>query len=172
MIKKTGRYLYNILMVLVCLILLINVWQLAAQRFLHMDIPSVLGYSYLTVLSGSMEPEFSAGDVLVIHKEEHYAKGDVIAFYEDGMLISHRIIDEGQEGFITKGDANNVPDDELVMPEQIAGKMVLSIPGLGKVILFLRTPLGMILFVLLGIAMVMLPERIGRNNKNGEGGAK
>lgn len=159
MIKKLGRFFYNLLVILVLLILFMNIWQLISQRFLHTELPSVLGYSYLIVLSGSMEPEISAGDILVIHEEESYTQGDVIAFHADGMLISHRIEQETPKGFVTRGDANNIADENPVGKGQIVGKAVLVIPKVGRAILFLRTPLGFMIFVLLGGAMVLLPER-------------
>jgi len=50
--------------------------------------------------------------------------------------IMHRVIEiqeteTGGKLFITKGDANDQPDSEPVMPENVVGKTVMTIPKIG-----------------------------------------
>ena len=64
-----------------------------------------------------MEPMIKPGDVILVDKatsiEEIYSlkEGDVIQFSRDAILISHRIVEIGEEEgvkvFLTKGDNNS-----------------------------------------------------------------
>ena len=153
------------------LVLLLSLWQTAARVLFHQNPPYLFGYAQLTVLSGSMEPAFSAGDIVVIHKETEYAVGDIIAFQDEGVLTTHRIQENSPEGFITKGDFNNVPDMRVVPTGQVAGKVVLVIPKLGQALLFLHTPGGMIVILLSGLLLLFLPERWRKLKDRRKGGA-
>jgi signal peptidase len=49
----------------------------------------------------------------------------------------HRVIEiqetAGAKRFITKGDANDSPDVEPVIPQNVVGKVVVTIPKIGWV---------------------------------------
>lgn len=90
------------------------------------------------IVSGSMEPMIEVGDVILIKKVENIEDiklEDVIQYEKDGILISHRIIEikSSEEGisYVTKGDNNSIKDSQLVMPEQIKGKIIKVVPKIG-----------------------------------------
>ena len=139
-----------------------NIWQIAARSLFGQELPGLLGYSALAVMSGSMEPAISAGDLLIIHRKAVYQEGDVISFSDNGNYITHRLIGQTDGGFITQGDSNNVPDPEPVYAEQIVGRAVLVIPGLGGALMFLRTPAGILLTGLFVLAAVFLAGPVGQ----------
>ena len=56
----------------------------------------------------------SIGDLVIVHREKEYRVGDIVVFDSGGLSVTHRILEKAQEGFVTKGDANNVPDKELL----------------------------------------------------------
>ena len=56
-------------------------------------------------------------------------------------------------GIITKGDANNTEDPDLVTKENYIGKIVFAIPHIGRIFGSLHTLRGMLL---LGIISVLL----------------
>lgn len=106
--------------------------------------PILLGF----VSSGSMEPEMNAGDGFVAVPSQlagDVSEGDVVVFEAEelhgGGLTTHRIVDETEEGYVTKGDANPFTDqdgDEPPVTEaQIVahalqiGDTVVTIPYLG-----------------------------------------
>lgn len=125
--------------------------------------PSVLGTTPMVVLSGSMsgtaEDHIEVGDLIFVGKAEaeELAVGDVIAFMEDGAVITHRIIEisEAEDGtlqFTTKGDANNAADRAPVTEENLVGIYKTRIPKVGSFALFLQTPAGMLIFI--GVPLV------------------
>lgn len=116
--------------------------------------PSVLGITPLVVLSGSMSGTIEAGDLIFVTPAapETLAVGDVIAYLSDGAVVTHRItaIESGADGalqFTTKGDANNTADQAPVTADQLVGVYRGRLPGAGDFALFLRSPLGMLLFI-------------------------
>lgn len=86
----------------------------------------------------------------------------MISFSDNGNYITHRLIGQTDGGFITQGDSNNVPDPEPVYAEQIVGRAVLVIPGLGGALMFLRTPAGILLTGLFVLAAVFLAGPAGQ----------
>ena len=134
------------------LLLAYNVYTLIMRYAYGVGIPTVFGYGFAAVQTGSMEPQIAAGDFIVIHAEDEYAVGDVITFYDSarGEYVTHRIIQITESGFTTKGDANNAQDLFTVPQSAVVGKVVAVMNGLGSFIAFLQTPAGM--FVLIAAA--------------------
>lgn len=159
------RGLLNILRValtvILCMVLLANLWLLASRLLLHEALPKLFGYSQAIVLSGSMEPAFSAGDMLIFEEAPRYAVRDVVIFRQDDAFVTHRIVREENGGFVTQGDANNAADKALVEPSRIEGRMIAVIPGIGGLLTFLRTPLGLLILILGGILLIEGPNIAG-----------
>lgn len=158
-LRRTARYLG---IAALAAIVGLNIWQMAARALFGQDLPGLFGYSSLVVMSGSMEPAISAGDLLIIRREATYQEGEVVSFLDNGSYITHRLVGQTDGGFITQGDSNNVPDPDLIHAEQIFGRVVLVIPGLGGALLFLRTPAGILLTGLFVFAAVFLAGPAGR----------
>ncbi len=76
------------------------------------------------VKTGSMEDGIHAGDYILIVKKKEYKVGDVVTYKKDGYHITHRIIEKNGEKVITKGDANNVSDEEMDA-SKIVGKVII-----------------------------------------------
>lgn len=79
---------------------------------------------------------------------------DIITFRESGgNLITHRVVEvinnSGEISFATKGDNNNMTDDELVQAENLLGKQSFFIPNAGYLVKTIQTPLGMLMVVIL-----------------------
>ena len=111
---KILRLIINIIFVIVIGLLLLYV----ILRFTN----NVLIYN---VETGSMENNIHAGDYILIFKKGDYNIGDIVTYRKDNYYITHRIIEKDGNTFITKGDANNVPD-EMIDFNDIMGKVLIS----------------------------------------------
>lgn len=138
----------------------LSLWQVISVTVLKQEQPELFGYSHLAVLSGSMEPAISAGDLIIIHRQKEYDTGDIITFSEEGSYTTHRITGLENGTFRTRGDANNVEDERPVAGDRIRGRVILVIPAAGEILLFLRTPVGLLGILLLGAAGFFAVERV------------
>lgn len=87
-----------------------------------------LGYGILRVESGSMKPIFKKGDFIVIKRCEEYEVGDIITYsVNNKYLVTHRILEKYEDFVITKGDYNNVKDEEKINIKDIYGKVIYTI---------------------------------------------
>lgn len=137
----------------------------------------IFGIGYAVVVSGSMKPVFNENDMIIYqtHDREDYKTGDIVVYVrdqgtEDEILITHRLIGISENQLITKGDANSISDKPISW-DQLIGRVVFLIPGVGKAVEFLRTPLGILLSVLLIIALSivnLLPVIKSRGRKKAE----
>lgn len=133
----------------------------------------LFGVQTYIVMSGSMEPEIHTGAVALIDTTDRIAeKGDVIAYRlgegDEEILITHRVIQKTQSGYITKGDANETEDDREVMQSQVVGRFLTSIPKAGFAIdtLGKRGLAGIVLWVTsLNILSSLLRDLTARRSR-------
>ena len=76
------------------------------------------------VKTGSMEPTIKINDYIMVYKDKNYKKGDIVTFEYEDSLVTHRIVKIDKNRVITRGDANNVNDDEFDT-NSIVGKVIL-----------------------------------------------
>ncbi|MCD6241513.1 signal peptidase I [Candidatus Bathyarchaeota archaeon] len=118
---------------------------------------------YEPVYTGSMEPAIPVGSVVVIKpaNPDTLKVGDIICFKIEGessTTVTHRIINITDEGFITKGDANEDLDQWIVKKENIIGKVIAVIPYLGYLGYFVRTPVGFTLLIVIPASLLIILE--------------
>ena len=77
------------------------------------------------VKTGSMEDGIHVGDYILIYKKDKYNIGDVVTYEKNGYHVTHRIIKKNGNKVVTKGDANNIEDDEINV-KSIVGKVIYS----------------------------------------------
>ena len=158
--KIIGKIFGIALNVLLIAVLIVNGWTIIARNLLGIQNPTFLGFASAVVETDSMNgdrPDSIAGnDMIFTLAKSEYEIDDVIMFETTkGVTVTHRIVgyDEEQEGFITRGDANNTEDDERVTTDRIVGEVISVIPGAGGAIKWLRTPMGL---MIIGMALVLL----------------
>jgi len=142
-------------------------------------------FPLLAVASGSMVPTLNVGDLIVVRGVSNaseinaapYPEGDIIVFHKPGLeneLIVHRAISKDQDNdgtwyFQTKGDNNIHTDPWRVSEKLLVGKVVGKVPWLGHIPLFMRTPMGILvvvlLFVVLMIAELIFPQKEDEETK-------
>ncbi len=81
----------------------------------------------------------SRGDLLLVTKPENPRVGDILIYRKFGsdFTIVHRLVKIERDGYIVKGDNNEVPDP-LVARQHVVGKVVFAVPVLGYPRLFLH----------------------------------
>ena len=143
-IKRVGRVAAILLLILII------------SGSLFTIISPFFGWRTEVVISGSMEPAIQTGSVVIVRPivPDTIQKGDIIMFSSLDMksLTTHRVVnvqDEPTPQFITKGDANKNSDVIPVAPGQIVGIVAFTIPYLGLLSQFIKTPLGFTLFLLI-----------------------
>jgi signal peptidase len=98
-----------------------------------------LGVQPTIIYSGSMRNSIDVGDMVIVSKTptDEIQKGDIIQYKTQDMKLPvvHRVQDiykeQGNLYFITKGDANQNPDLDPVLSNNINGKVIFNIPKIG-----------------------------------------
>ena len=97
-------------------------------------------YNLSAIASDSMYPALKKGDAVFIEKvdsknRDKLKKGDIVAFEEDGHIITHRILaiteEEENTYIITKGDNNSTKDVTKKTKDDIIGIVIFKIPLIG-----------------------------------------
>ena len=155
--SNTIKKIWNAVTWCLVLILIVMAILLAGVR--------VVGLRPLTVLSGSMEPEFSTGDLIYVKGVDYHdlKEGDVITFMlSEDTIATHRIVgivpDENDPEVVryrTKGDANDAEDGSLVHCKNVVGTPVASVPKLGYVANYIQNPPGSYI-AMSGAAVLMM----------------
>lgn len=153
----------SIIVVLILLPILLMSIVILVDSYTHPnEVPSFFGWKPFIVLSGSMETQISAGDIVVVKEIDtnELKKGDIIAFKDGNIVITHRIDEvteiDGKTQYITKGDNNSTQDIGYVLPEQVEGVFKFKIARLGNIAMFIQTPLGMIVCLSIPIIIIIL----------------
>lgn len=149
----------RLIVLIICgAVLGVNIYLANAKSLGRNQMPMPFGYGASVILSGSMEPELSVGDLIIVGESESYLEGDVVVFQEKSSLVVHRIVEIDGDAIITQGDANN-GRDEAITADAIKGKVLFHIDGAGNVVDFIRTPVGTLIIIALAIALVEIPRR-------------
>ncbi len=151
-------------------------WTAAFLMILAL-VPRALGWTPLTIRSGSMEPTINRGDILHAADREvgtPLGPGAIAVYDRPGAdeLVSHRVVETTAEGFVTKGDNNPAVDTwGAVADHEIGhlGRMIVpyaGLPGLwlsegrwDRVVLVLALLGGSVALVFSGSEPVVAPRR-------------
>lgn len=133
-------------------------------------VPVASGGRALTVLTGSMEPVLSPGDVAVVRGVEvadvctDVRVGQIVSYFprqNDPELITHRVVGKTVGSFpdgtacrlVTRGDANTAAD-EPVSPAQLHGVFLYGVPKVGWVLNAAQGHRSAVIGVTVGLAIV------------------
>lgn len=164
--SATLKKIFNVVStIIVVFVVLIAVFLMGSR---------LIGLNVYNVVSGSMEPTYSIGDLIYVKSIDYedvadkVKVGDPLTFVlnEDKVVATHRVvrIDTKEELIYTKGDTNNIIDPAVHF-KNVIGKPIFSIPLLGYVSAFMQTTTGMIVTIALGailILIVFIPDFLGK----------
>lgn len=168
-LRAAGEIIQVFIAVLLTFLLVCNLYLIFMDRVMGAEHPAIFGYSAAVVASGSMEPALSVDDLILNHVQISYAEGDIITFQSGDSLTTHRIVEVTDTGYVTKGDANNAPDPDVVQSDAVTGRVIWAIPYAGSALAFLKTPLGMTVLIFAGLCIIELPF-LFQGRREGTGG--
>ena len=142
------------------------------------DKKPILGYSFMNVLTWSMQSEIPQGSLVILKKTDPAAiriKDDITFMRDAETPVTHRVIGitedfegSGARGFETQGVDNDAPDFDIVRAENVIGTVKAHIPRAGAwlewlnghLLITLGFTVGLILlFILLKGAFSKKPSR-------------
>lgn len=153
------KSILRLILLLVCgAVVGFNMYLANANSLVGNKLPMPFGYGAAVILSDSMKPEMSTGDLIIVSECDSYAERDVVVFQEGSMLVVHRIVKIDGDSITTRGDANNA-DDEPINVKDIKGKVVVHVPYVGNAVNFIKSPVGTICIIALAIILIEIPRR-------------
>ena len=134
----------------------------------------LFGVQVYSVISGSME--YPVGSLIYVKdiNPSEIEVNDVITYVLPSETPStHRVvrIDEENQLFYTKGDANETEDGAPVHFKNLIGTPVFKIPYLGYVAYYIQHPPGMYIAIAAGavlLILVFLPDLFKKDKKKDE----
>lgn len=150
------------LFIVISMTLGLSLYSWNAHKLVGTKLPMPFGVGSAVVLSGSMEPELSVNDVIVVRDTGDYQINDVVVFEDKSIMVVHRIIAIYGDEIITKGDANNAADTPITI-DSIKGEVVASVPGAGVIVNAIKSPIGIILILGISVLLIELSYRRERN---------
>ena len=107
-------------------------------------VAGIFKYEPIVILSNSMKPVFSRGDVVIFKKvdKREIKKNDIIIYSIGEQNVAHRVIDITEEDgtlyFKTKGDNNNAPDMIKIKTDNVKGVYAFHVKYAGFPSIWLR----------------------------------
>lgn len=176
--KEKRRKIFKIISFPFVIIILLLVFYAGYMKYIKKENDiNILGFRQYMVDTGSMEPQYSVGDLIIIKEtpKEKIQVGDVINYTSENGIdtITHRVVEilekDGEIYYKTKGDNNNEEDSDLVNFNQVQGVLVFKISKLGTIIKKMLTENGIIIIFAFIILLYLRDEkkeekRIAREN--------
>ena len=158
-----------VLLAIISIFIGLKLYAWNARSLTGNEMPMPFGYGISVVLSGSMEPELSVDDLVIVRPADSYEVDDIVVYQEGNSLVIHRIISINVEDGIavTMGDANDIADDPIKI-SNIKGRAVLHIPYVGAIARFLRTPAVTVIMLLAAATLFELPYLRERKRASNE----
>ena len=168
--KKTFKIIKSIVNVIVVLLVVSFLLIVCLQRFTNNKI-SFFDYRIFTVVTGSMEPKYNIGDILIAKERDpsEIKVGDAISYLASrdeirGNVVTHEVVDitkdkDGSYLFHSKGLVNLI-EDPVVHEDQLYGVVIYKTKILSFIRKIVSTDVGMILFVIIPILYIIISEMI------------
>ena len=132
---------------------------------------------YLVVRGDSMLPTYQDGDLLMLSSQPGYDVGDAIGYrlpageVGAGHIVVHRLIGQVGDRFAVRGDNNPAPDPVFPSRADVVGRVLVTVPGVGRLIATLLSPalagaLAAALVVMAALARIQAAPR-GRQAVSG-----
>ncbi len=166
-----GKIISIIFYIILIPIIIFN-FTLIIKSFVNPNkIPDFFGYKSFIIVSGSMEKTIMRGDAIIVKEvpQDEIKIEDIISFDEDGVIVTHRIIDIINENGIvkyrTKGDNNNSPDKQMITYDKIEGKYQFKIKQFGIVTEILKSKITLMVLIVIVILISLYQKNLKRKQQ-------
>ncbi len=104
----------------------------------------VCGFDFAVIASNSMQPDISAGDIVILRKPTNsgFNTGEIVQFHNHKNFVLHRVISKIGNSYRTKGDANTGSDPNILKPKHITGIAIGTLRGFGLPLIAIRQFVG------------------------------
>lgn len=185
--KKATTVISIVAIVLLSIILILNLCIILQGAINPEEPPSLFGITPLVVVSGSMagdaEDSFNEGSLVFVKNVDTATLqiGDVIAFHDPSVgehaITTHRIVEiqeqtDGSRRFRTAGDFTGAVDSHAVHDSAVVGKYASHIGGIGSFIMFLQSPIGMLIFIGLPVLAFVIYVLLSKQRQSAKGNKK
>lgn len=133
------KIISNILLIVLSFIVVICLYSFICLNVLSQKYVNFFSYTVFSIGSNSMSPTITTNDLILVKITDDVSVNDIITFYEDDVLVTHRVISKGAFGYVTQGDANNT-SDKSVSKEKVIGKTVKVLTNYGVWFKVITTP--------------------------------
>ena len=149
--KTIMRIIKWLVLIILLVFMAFNMYSFINIRILDNKLNTIGRYAVLQVVSPSMEPTIHVGDIVIIDtKANDYQEKNIVTYEdENGLLVTHRIVDIDNYYMVTKGD-NNESDDGDISLDAIVGKLVYQSHLLGQIISILQNKIVLVLIFIIG----------------------
>lgn len=158
-----GNILYTLLVILVVLILIIVVLQKTSNNSLSLG-----GFRIFNIATGSMQPKYEVGDVLVAKtiSPDQIKIGDDVTYIGTegtfaGKVVTHQVIEIEEENgnykFHTQGLANN-EEDPVITQEQVIGKIIYKVWSLSYISKIVQNLYSFYFVIFIPVAILIFIE--------------
>lgn len=128
------------------------------------------GISFLTVLTGSMEPTLPINSLVILRATDPNTLevGDIVTYLRpNNTTVTHRIIEvienyrgTQERGFRLQGDNNTLADSEVVLAVNVIGIIIYNNLFLGQVVLFIQQNIVLIvIYLVLLVALIYVIKK-------------
>ncbi len=166
-----------LLWTVLCLIIILNISASLLSGLGVREALKYLPYTALNVQGGSMAPTMNKGDLIMIGRDPYDSlkEGDVVTFYMDGELVTHRIEAKVGDEYITKGMANGISDINRLSETDYCGKVAFKIPFVGNILQLLcesyaATALAVLIMLILCFAKPVMRKLEQASDEGAERG--
>ena len=173
--KKVMKTVSSVLVWIVVLIAVaMMIFTIVSVNTFNRNDRALFGYKAFIVLSDSMSAtDFDSGDLVVVKEvadPSTLQEGDIISYQSlnsanYGETVTHKIRQRtvnanGEPGFITYGTTTGTDDEIVVTYPFVQGKYQFAIPKLGSFFVFLKTPLGYVICILIPFLLLIFYQAL------------
>ena len=162
-LKIIGNILYILLFVIVLLMLVVVILQRVSDNSISLG-----GYRLFTVATGSMEPKYEVGDILIskeINPKDIQIGDDIVYRGKEGSfngkVVTHQVVsirdEEGNKKIITKGIANTEEDPEID-GTQVYGKVIYKVQTLSFISQIIKNIYVFYFIIFVPIAIIIFRQ--------------